>query len=625
LASRFIVLESFLKLEQENATANTRQALNALIARELELTNLAVSWSVWDDTWFFMQDRNEDFIRSINAEATALSNRNLFSFSTREGEIFYAFGYNTLLGQIIAPPRDLPTLVKSEPVQALAQQTVFDFSGALVDNVTGIALIDGRPMLLAVTPILPSSVTATFRQETRGVVIFGRYLDQSIIEELIETTQLELNLVMLEQSDIPADLLQDLLTQENPQAIALRPLDEETMLGYGLVRDIYGQPLMVMKVNLPRSIYQEGLQTVTFFSVSLLAMGSLLGLVALLLLEAQVISPITRLAKEVATIETQGDLSLRVSKAGKHEIGRLVRAVNGFLDSVQTSQTTLKAQETRLQEQNATLNQINQDLTRARRKAEEANRLKDEFLASMSHELRTPLNAIIGYSQLMMRGTGGQLSEKHQQNVERILRNGEHLLNLINDVLDLARIEAQRFTLFPKATDIRDLLDSIRSQTQTLADQKGLSYSVEVHPALPTTIIIDPDRLRQIVFNLVSNAFKFTEKGGVTLKAGREGKHHWCLTVQDTGIGIPAHAQEYIFDRFRQADGSTTRVHGGTGLGLAIVQNLCTLMGGYVRVESEVGVGSCFILTLPIDGHTAASNAFTPSPHEEENAHHVTE
>jgi signal transduction histidine kinase len=243
--------------------------------------------------------------------------------------------------------------------------------------------------------------------------------------------------------------------------------------------------------------------------------------------------------------------------------------------------------------------EANQTLTKANALAREMVRVKSEFMSTMSHELRTPLNAITGFCGIMLEGMGGEIDEDATHMLERIQSNSERLLGLINQVLDLAKIEADRIDLMWVAFSPRELANRWKSQVQVLAEKKGLSFEVTVDPTLPETIFGDPDRISQIAINLLSNAFKFTEQGGVQLYI-RSADDTWQIEVQDTGTGIPPHALNYIFDEFRQLDGSSTRVYGGSGLGLAIVRKLCLLMNGTVRVTSTLGEGSIFTVTLPL-------------------------
>jgi signal transduction histidine kinase len=183
--------------------------------------------------------------------------------------------------------------------------------------------------------------------------------------------------------------------------------------------------------------------------------------------------------------------------------------------------------------------------------------------------------------------------------IERVSSNSERLLNLINSVLDVAKIEAGRLEIQSEPLDPRQLIQKWQTQMSVLAQKKGLSLDVDIDPSLPRELYGDSERLSQIGINLLSNAVKFTEKGGVKLSVGCSDSS-WSIQVADTGIGIPPHALNYIFDEFRQVDGSTSRVYGGSGLGLAIVRNLCGMMDGNIKVASELDKGSIFTVTLPL-------------------------
>lgn len=241
------------------------------------------------------------------------------------------------------------------------------------------------------------------------------------------------------------------------------------------------------------------------------------------------------------------------------------------------------------------------ELQVANRIANENARLKSEFLATMSHELRTPLNAIEGFTGIILSGMGGvQLNDKAQRYVQRIRANSARLLNLINDFLDLSRIEAGRFELARMPFSPAQLSEKWQEQFSVLAEKKGLNFVVRLGDGLPDQLMGDEEAISKIVLNLLNNAVKFTEQGQVSLTLESQGDQ-WSISVEDTGIGIPPHAREFIFEEFRQVDQSSKRVHGGTGLGLAIVQKLARSMGGTVNLKSEVGQGSTFTVTLPIE------------------------
>ena len=237
----------------------------------------------------------------------------------------------------------------------------------------------------------------------------------------------------------------------------------------------------------------------------------------------------------------------------------------------------------------------------ARHAAEAANRAKSQFLADMSHELRTPLNAVLGYAQLLT--MDGGLSARQARGLDTIHKSGQHLLELINDILDLARIEAGRTELNPEAVNLRELLQTVVNLMRVKADEKRLAFVFEAGAGLPGAVMADERRLRQVLLNLLGNAIKFTDQGTVTLRADAQGKGPGQvllrLEVEDTGVGMRPEEMQRIFEPFEQV-GDAQRRAGGTGLGLAITRALVNDMGGQVHVSSEPGRGSRFSVELPL-------------------------
>jgi signal transduction histidine kinase len=231
---------------------------------------------------------------------------------------------------------------------------------------------------------------------------------------------------------------------------------------------------------------------------------------------------------------------------------------------------------------------------------QEMDRVKSQFLANMSHELRTPMNAILGFTQLVLDGVDGPLTDEQTASLQRVEKNAGHLLALINDLLDLSRIESGKMALDLHPINVGVLAQDVAADLCATAEAKGL-YCVCETPGEPVQVRADPMRLRQVLNNLVNNAIKFTERGGVTTRVAprSDGIEGVSIEVSDTGIGIPSEKHEVIFDAFRQLDGSNTRAHGGAGLGLSITKRIVELHGGTIRVASRPGEGSTFTVLLP--------------------------
>ncbi len=310
---------------------------------------------------------------------------------------------------------------------------------------------------------------------------------------------------------------------------------------------------------------------------------------------------------------------------------------------LQESQAQMEVQQTELEQTNANLEEQTQQLeyqreqllraqgamTEKARELELASQYKSEFLANMSHELRTPLNSTLILAKLLADNKPGNLSGDQVKYASTIYAAGNDLLALINDILDLSKIEAGQATLSLEQVRLSRVLQSLTDPLRPLAQEKGLTLAATIAPDAPATMTTDPLRLGQVLKNLLSNALKFTEKGGVTLHVAASAGDTLSFVVTDTGIGIARDQQELVFEAFRQADGSTHRKYGGTGLGLSISRDLAHLLGGTLSVRSTPGEGSVFTLVLPVHlqpqdevtpPHRNAPDAYTQRPFATDNA-----
>jgi signal transduction histidine kinase/CheY-like chemotaxis protein len=331
-----------------------------------------------------------------------------------------------------------------------------------------------------------------------------------------------------------------------------------------------------------------------------------------------VAKPIVHLAEIARRVSRDKDYSVRATSTGnRDEPAILIQAFNEMLDQIQEREEALQKAhdelEQRVQERTAELAAANKELELKNREVERANQLKSQFLASMSHELRTPLNAILGFSELLSREVPIAKTDKYKRWTEHIVHGGKHLLQLINDVLDLSKIEAGHIELTLENFAVDTAIPEVLSNIRQLAMTKKIQVDVKSVPGVTVTVYADRIRFKQILYNLLSNALKFTPGGGnITLNVTRDDRLAH-ISVTDTGIGICPEDQKVVFDEFRQVGKTTRGVTEGTGLGLAITKRLVERQSGTIALSSELGKGSKFTFTLPLSQEATDTQPTSPT------------
>ncbi len=343
-----------------------------------------------------------------------------------------------------------------------------------------------------------------------------------------------------------------------------------------------------------------------------LVVSTLLAMLMSLRLQRLISDPIIHLTQVAKRVSKGGNYSIRAASVSEDETGVLIDQFNSMMEQVSQRDLELKRAQDELearvadrtwelQKEIAEREVVQHDLLNAKLLAEESNRAKSAFLANMSHELRTPLNAILGYSEMLEEDAEAAGNQSEVADLKRIESAGRHLLMLINDVLDLSKIEAGRVELFSEPAQVGTLVNDIVSTIEPIARKNKNVFLASTEDA-NATIYVDVTKFRQCLLNLLSNACKFTEGGIVRLRVedrARNGRIWNCWEVSDTGIGIADVDKTKLFQAFSQVDSSATRRHGGTGLGLAISQRLTHMMGGWIEFETKVGKGSTFTIYLP--------------------------
>ena len=488
-------------------------------------------------------------------------------------------------GTIIAGAQDFAPGDKLPPELVVRAQAHAEQSYVIYPEARGL-------MIRSITPISSSTL-----QNTPGFVEVGSLLDDSFVKTLRASSDSQIAIIVADQvkATTLAGIEESMLPSHTETDLLLGPVRGETTLAgkryeaiLTLLRSHSSEP-QELAVFLPLAPLEDAQRQI---AAAILVAGAALAALAVFFsyrTAREMTRPLTRLATAARRIES-GDLATPVAAGSSHEIGQLERSFGSMAGALQTRDARNDA--------------LVNELRAANVKLEEASRLKSEFIANVSHELRTPMNAIIGYTDFLLEGLNGPLTGQQSQDLGRVRAAAANLLGIINGLLDLAKIEAGQMDMQPQRISVGSVAAEVVDLLGERARSKGLALRSDVAPDLRTAWA-DPYHVRQVLTNLVGNAIKFTAKGEVVIDAEvKDGMVE--IVVRDTGEGIALDAQAYIFDEFRQADGSSRRRHGGTGLGLAIARRLVWMNGGKIWVESEPGIGSRFYFTVPTSSRARA-------------------
>lgn len=532
-----IFLNSFATLEKQDTQKHVERVLSALSAELYNLDSFVYDWAAWDDTYAFIQDVNEDYIESNLVDETFTgSELNLMLFINSSGEIVFSKAFDLENEEETSLPESL--MEHLSPNSVLLQHV--DTSS----TVSGILLLQEGPILIASRPILTSNDEGPIL----GSLIMGYFFDSTRINNLAETTHLSLNFHLFNDSQLPMDFREALSSLSEEAPIFVGPLNSDTIAGYTLIKDIYGEPALVLRVYLPRSIYQQGQASISYFVLLLLTTGITFSIVIMLLLEKTVLSRLAQLNTNVNHIRSRGDPSERVLVKGKDEISDLAEEINGMLATLEQSQN-------KLQMLNEKLSVIG-SLTR--------------------HDARNKLSVIPNDVYL----------------AKKLLANDSTALEYLADI-ELAVEQLEKIFDFAKTYEQLGMEELYCIKVENIIKEVAMILDldrVKLVNDCPDLVVLADSLLRQLFYNLIDNSLRHGENVTQIRVYYEVGKDQLKLIYEDDGVGVPAAEKEKIF-----AEGYGK----GTGYGLYLIRKICEAYGWTIEETGRQGKGAQFTLTIP--------------------------
>jgi signal transduction histidine kinase len=574
IISDITIYNGFETLEKDDVARNLLRAEDAIDAKLLNLESTTEDWSSWDDAFRYAHGLNPEFIPLNMMDHTfTITQWNLIMIFNDQSQPLFAKAYDFVNNQEVPVSQELKESKFNEIILNVIREG---------NTQSGFLLTSEYPLLVVCKPVLDSFGNGP----PAGVFVTGIFLDSNLITEFSKITHLSLAFERFNNPYSPDDFktVEHLLSPSESNLI--KPLEQNRIGGYHALQDIYGDPFLILRVDLARDIHLKAVTTVAFFHIFLFLACIIFFIIFINILKRMVLSRLIILDRTVQDITKTGDKSKRLVVAGKDELFRLSSNINSMLDSLEQADRKIFA----LYEQEK----------KQREELEKEAKARSQFIDVLAHELRTPLTPIVVSVELVR----DMLSKAPESIQYKLINNAcsstDSLRSRLEELLDLARYERGAFILNKQLIETRDFLEIVAVRYKPALDQKHQQLLVEVQKDLPR-IMADPSRLEQVLINLLSNASKYSpENSTITLRAAIK-EDNLLVEIQDQGIGVPPEEQNQLFMPYHRAQ-QDRQSYPGIGLGLAVCSQIIQAHGGKIWLESERGKGSSFKFTIPVNG-----------------------
>ncbi|MCJ7571244.1 MAG: ATP-binding protein [Candidatus Thermoplasmatota archaeon] len=539
---------------------------NALNNEINQLDNSVGDWAAWDDTYLFAGGENNEFPDKNIDNATMTNLRtDVMLYVNTSGNILYERGFDFSDQKILNVSNNLKNYIYKDSV--LVNFTELDSSiKGIIRLPEGIILIASRPI-----------ITSYREGPIQGSVIWGRYLDTNELNFLSNTTNLSVSTSIYNDQNLPPDFREAAQSIVKNNDIFIQALDNNYIAGYSKIEDIFGKPILLIKITIDRDIYKQGILTIQHFQLIIFILMVILSIILIIFIDKSLLSRLNQLNKQVLDIGKKNDFSKRVSISGKDELNELTNVINETMNIIENTNKTLEIK-----------------VFERTKKIDNLLKQKDEFINQLGHDLKNPLNPLVNLLPILEKS---ETDIKNKEIFNVLIRNANYMKNLVIKTIDLGRLNSPKTRFYFEDVNLYTEFKDVISNNEMIFKEKN----IEIKNNIPDNITVQADKLRisELIINLLSNAAKYTKCLGNIMLDAKQDNTYVTVSVKDSGIGMTDEQLEHVFDEFYKAD-PARHDFDSSGLGLSICKRIVEIHNGEIWVESEgLGEGSTFYFTIP--------------------------